>query len=616
VKEDPRWWLASEEDRPHEKIMRVVKALDQALDPIKERMARAARLYDPTVEVSGSVMDNLGAVGPYPLPGESRGPVTMNVVKSAIDTVTSMIAKNQPVPSFVTDGANYSMALRAKDLERFMEAEFARIGIYEKAVRMFLFGTCAGLGPLKIYEADGKAEADAVAPWDLVWDPAECMAGPPRQLHHLRFVDRDVLKSLFPDEADFIDAASADDKIRQWTDYRSIDSELLAVVESWHLASGPDETDGVHAVCIEGHTLLWEKWEDPCFPFVFFRWAERLAGFDGCSLSEELAGIQNKINKINWHITRSHDTSNSYVLVQLADAGLRIKAAGGGDPLRLLAYRGSAPPQFITPPAVAPELYQHLIYLVQQAYRIAGISELNATAQVPAQFESSVALNTYNDINTQRFSIQAQQYERKLLEVARLIMRLMKRISDDKVEARWRTGNVAKTIRWGDVKLDEDMYVMSIKASSITSRTPSGKIDAAVNLANAGLLDKAELRRIIDHPDLQRPLDLENSSIDHAEAIIERLSRGEYVPPERYDNLQVAIKYVANAFMMMKDAGAPDNVLDGFRLWLKTAVAKASPGMPGMPGMAPGGAPGPAGPQVPQMPGPGGMPGGMPMIKS
>lgn len=576
---DPRWWVPPDSpDDPDEpwkdgwkRIMAVVRYLDEGEANVKQRMARAARLYDPAVEISGAHLDL--SVGPYPLTSD-RGPVTMNIVKSAIDTVTSMVAKNQPRATFMTDNADYSTTQRAKGLERFIEGEFQRTEVYDDAVRMFRDAAITGTGALKIHEDEnGKASVQRVLPWELVVDDAECLAGAPRQMHELRFVDRDVLKALYPDRAVEIEMACADDKIRRWNSYRQVESELIPVVESWHLPSGPDEDDGRHAISIDGCTLRWDPWKKDYFPFVIFRWAERLTGFWGCGLSEELAGIQNKINKINWHITRCHDLTNSYVLVQSVDAALRIKASGGPEPLQLLPFRGTIKPEFVTPPAVQPELYRHLDYLIQQAYRIAGISEMSATSQKPAGLESAVALQTYNDIETQRFSIQAQRYERAILEVARQIVRLMHDIGGNDTTTNWRSGNLSKTIKWKDVKIDEDIYVMSIQAASIQSRLPSGRIQAAIELGNAGLLERDELRRLVGHPDLERSMSLANASIDHAEAIVERLTNGKYDPPEALDNLPVALKYVTQSFMILKDKeGVPEEILDNFRMWMRQAL--------------------------------------------
>lgn len=614
---DPRWWLVEETDGAHSTIIELVRALDQDLEEKRERMMRCARLYDPTAEFMGSDIEF--KTGPYPL--DRGGPATMNVVRSVVDTVTSMIAKNRPRAAFVTDGADWSTAERSKGLEKFIEGEFQRTEIYYDAVRVFRDACIAGLGALKIFEEDNRASIERVIWEELTVDEAECRAGPPRQLHQTKFVDRSMLKVLYPDFEDEIDAACTSDISRRWTSYRHVEEQLVPVIESWHLRSTPDSDDGVHAIVIEGATLVWESYTKDYFPFVFYRWAEKLTGFWGCGLAEELAGIQNRINKINNHIGRCHDFANSFMVCGAEDAALTLRPVRG-QPFQSITYKAPNPPQFVTPTLVQQELYSHLQFLMATAYQIAGVSELSAHSQLPAGMDkaSGIAIQTFADIETQRFSIQAQRYEAMFLEAARQYVAIAKEIAERKGEykAVWNTRNKRRSIDWGDVDMENDLYTISIEAASLLSRTPAGRIQAAIELANAALLERDELRHLIGHPDLERTLSLKDAALDHAMAVVEQLNRAEYVPPEPLDNLAIAVPVVSNAFLKAKDGKAPENVLDTYRLWLRAAVDVLSPPeqmappgtlegqpMPGAPGQGVPEQP-PSIPTPPQMePGPG-----------
>lgn len=596
---DPRWWLAKEGVMA-DRIWLVVRALDEALESTKLRMIRAARLYDPTIEIMGTTMDMI----PFGDPSYVRGPVTMNVVKSAIDTVTSMVAKNQPRAAFLTDGASYSEYMNAQDLERFVEAEFQRSDVYDDAVRMFLDAATMGTGFIKVWANEGDDEPciDRVYPWDIVVDEAEHQSGGIRQLHHLRFIDRDILKAMYPDKAKKIDEAAPVQELRLLNRYRQFDPHLIPVIQSWHIPSGPEEDDGVEVMSMEGVILGKKEWPYPYFPLVTYRWSERLTSYFGASLAEELAGIQNKINKINWHITRCHDLANSYVLVQPSDHKLSVKRGTGRDPLQLLIYNGMKP-DFIVPQAVPRELYEHLVYLQAQAYKIAGVSEMSAASQVPKQLESGLAIQNYSDQETQRFSIQAQRYERSILDVARHLVRLMHRIGGKGTEARWKSGNLYKTIKWSDIDIDEDKYVMSIEASSLQSRTPSGRIQAAVELGRMKLLEPEQIRKLIGHPDIDRTLSLANALEDHAESICEKLSKGQDVVAEAADNPEGVLQHVLASFWIMRDRGAPDNILDCYRRFMASAVREINKPKPASAMTPPGMPPGPV-PMAPGQPGP------------
>lgn len=617
MKLDPRWWLAEGPDSPGgedhraRRVVDVVTHLDEALKAVKLRMVKCARLYDPNVEFVGSELDLVA----NQFQEISRGPVTMNVVRSVIDTVTALIAKNRPRPVIMTDGADYGLQMQAKDLTRYLEAHFQRNDVYGDLVRMFKDACVAGMGAIKVCERDGKPYVERVL-WDnLIVDDVECRVGPPRQLHEQRFIDRDMLLEMYGGDADVEEAirkAWVDDKVRRLGSYRMIDSELIPVWEGWHLRSTPDASDGIHYIAIPGKILLWEEYEHDEFPFVFFHWNERLTGFWGSGLSEELAGIQNKINKINWTITQRHDLSNSYVLVEAIDAAMKLKPMGGpAEPLQFLPYRGKQKPEFVVPPAVQPELYQHLVYLTQQAYAIAGVSQATASSEKAKGLDSAIALQTQADLEASRFAIQSQHFEKSALQVARLILRVAREIAKSDANADmttiWRSGKIVRKIDFRKVDMEETMYMMNIESASIQSRTPAGRLQAAMELGNAGLIDRETILRLIDHPDLSRTLSLENAAIDHAEAICEMLARGEYRQPTVLDQLPVAIKYVTKAYNIAQDTpNCPERVLDAFRTWIRYATNEMSrqpPAQP-QPGMMPDPLMG-AAPPMPQGP-PGG----------
>lgn len=587
-REDPRWWYLNPDLESDEQIklanmrlMRTVRALDQQQQDDKLRMARCERLYDPNSTLVGITYEL--RTGPYPL--ETRGPITMNIAKSAVDTVTAMIAKTQPRAAFMTDGADWSTMMKARDLERAVEGEFQRLNLYALTPNWFRDAAITGQGILRPYwdEQANRPEIERVC-WDqIVIDKNEWMTGRGRQIHELRFIDKDLLMSMYPDKADEIAEYAKRDVVRYWTSYRTVEDNMVPLIESWHLPDVPpvdedgnpvENHGGIHTINMDGVCLLWEEYVEDEFPHEMLYWAERTKGFWGCGLIEEVAGLQNRINKINWHIAKCHDLSNTYVVVEAADAKIRVKQSGGNVPLQVLPFNGTRPPSFETPMAVQKELYDHLLYLVQMVYKLAGVSELSAASQKPEGVESAIALQTLSDMESQRFSMQQQRLERGIIGLARKIIKLYKRAAEnddikDKIpEASWKTHNVIKRINWKKVNMPEDLYVISIEAASMMSRTPAGRIQAAVELGNAGLFERDELRRLIGHPDLERAYDLDNAYDEHAERIIEDLLHGKYRAPDMTDGVERVLPKVAAAFVRALDGKAPEDILDGFRSWL------------------------------------------------
>lgn len=601
MKESSRWWEADEADA-HDVVFRLVRELSDRNRPDKERMLRCLRLYDPNANYAGASIEVSNA--PWPFQEISAG-VVINVVQSAIDTVRSMISKNRPAASFQTDGADFTTTRLAKDLEKFCEAKAHQVDLYEDLEQMFFEAAQVGSGFVKGLERDGEIDVEVV-PWEAIEvDQEECIGGgEPRSMHEIRFVSRSVAAALFPDHADFLETIpehnGIEDGLRRFNSYQQFDSDMIPLVESWHKPSAKGAGDGRHSIVAEGITLLWEDWSKDHFPIIKFDWAKRPRGYFGIGLAEMLAGIQNRINRLYSYVSRCHNLANTFLSVGAADATLKLRASGGqgASPVQVLVSKDpNRPPAFLTPQLVQPEVYQHLIWLIQMAYQLAGISENAARSEVPRQFESSVAINTYNDIQTQRFSIQAQKYEKTALRVFELMVELQGELSEgDKTEVYYRTGDIVKRIRWKDLKTKKNFYTMSIESSSLMSRTPSARQQAAIELGNAGLYERDELRRLVGHPDLKRVDNLKNAALDHAEAVLEKLLDGESgVVPEPLDNIPVMLQVISNGFLKAKDEGAPEEILDGLRSFLMrcTNLLNMTPPPPQQPMQPPQGAPPP-----------------------
>lgn len=613
------WWDVKE-DGVHEAVWNYVRSLGDDQRDIHERHFRCAWLYN-----NQPIANDYTFVGT----GMEMGPVTENVIESVIDTATSMIGKQRPRPTFMTDGALWSVQRRAHRLGLFMEAEFHRLGLYDLGARSFRDACVFGTGGVKIYARRGKVVVERFLIDEIRVDERECRVGPPRQIHQVKFVDRSTLKAIHArgkkkaDIADMIDKANATDPSGTgylWTTWQRVERNQVIVVESWHLPSAPGEKDGRHVISMDNGTLLDEPWEKDYFPFVFYRWSERLTGFYGRGLAEQLAGIQLRINKLNRFIARAQDLiSVPRIFVGPADAHIKEKMSNR---IGLICItRSGQPPTFTNPPAVAPEIYTYKEQLKQAAYQFAGISELSAQSKKPEGLESAVALREFNDIETSRFAIQAQRLEGWYLEVARQMVGVYKEIAGDKVNpvAIWKARKRFQQIEWKDVDLEEDVYSMTIEASSILSRTPAGRLQGVIEMAQAGLIDQDEARRLMGHPDLERSMSLYNAAIDDAEAAIEELLDGKFSAPEPFENLALCIHRIQMAYLKAKRDGAPEDILAGFRDWLDLAVnemngaqaATPPPTMPapnGMVGAPPPGqlpVPLPAAPATPQpAPGP------------
>jgi len=561
---DNFWWEEPEETM-HEAVIAHVESLEEMQKYIHEMNIRNARLY--------SNVDLLGldwTLTQRDYSRKSLGRVTENLIQSVVDTATSIIAGNRARVTFQTDGAEFSVQRRARLLEKWVEGKFDETNFHREATRAFRDAVIFGTGALKIYEHNGDVRCERVLIDEIKVDEMECRSSEPRQLHQVKFIDKEVLKAEFPDFTKEIEESTRE-SARNSGAYRSIDPNTAVCVESYHLPSGPDEKDGKRVICIDGATLVSEEWTNDYFPFIFYRWSEPVCGFYGQGLAEQLTGIQLRINQLNHFIQKAQDLiAVPRVFVDIASKNLKMQI--NNEIGAIIPYRGK-PPVFHTAQAVSPEIYNYKESLWRRGFEIAGISQLAATSRKPAGLESAVALREYNDINAQRFAYNAQEFERIAPLAAERYIDIARAVHEDGGECKsvFHAKKLVEKICFKEAKIHDGTYKIRLEPASILSRTPAGRSQQVVEWSQAGIIDTDEARRLLNHPDLERTADIVNAAIEDIEATIEDLLDGKYHPPEPYQDLTMGMKRVQLAYLKARREGAPEDILEDMRRWIESA---------------------------------------------
>ena len=231
-----------------------------------------------------------------------------------------------------------------------------------------------------------------------------------------------------------------------------------------------------------------------------------------------------------------------------------------------------------TPTTYAPlggipgELFSHLDRLYQRAYEISGISQLSAQSLKPAGLDSGKALREYNDLETERFMAVAKRYEKCFMNAAEIMIDMAKDLylSEGDFSVKAKDGKFVETISWKDVNMDADKYLMQIFTTSSLSSTPAARLADIQDLLAAGFIGKEDALKLLDFPDLEASMNMLNSDSTNLEKIIETMmDKGEYFPPEPYQNLENALRKVQQAYLMYKVQGAPDERLELLRQFME-----------------------------------------------
>lgn len=566
------WWETKNRDDLHSAVHKTIEALKKKQAGRAQDNLRNMRLYG-NLEILGLRSDSYHRT-------KSLNKLTLNVIQSNVDTATSKIAKTKPKVTFLTDGGDYSAQSRGKKLEQFSSGWMHKAGLYDLGPQVFRDSGIFGDGLVYFYpkfqEKSFSICVERVFPEEITIDEDEAIYGNPRQLHRTKYINREVLKSKYPKFKRQIDEAPGP-KNNYLVEDRP---EVIEVYESWHLPSGPDSKDGVHCLTVQNATLEHEDYKLEWLPFEKYGWNPRVLGYWSQGIAEQLTGIQIEMNKLLKRVQLAmHLCSVPRVMVE--NGSKVVKQHLNNDVGSIITYEGTLP-QWDSQNKVQMELFAQIENLYQKSFEITGISQLSAQSKKPSGLDSGKAIREYHDIETERFAVQAQRYEQfyvncceKMIKMAKHYEEMGKEI-DFNVMAQ--NDYSIEKINFKDVNMESDAYVMKPWPTALLSDSPAGKLSDVMDLMSVGLIDKRQASVLLDYPDIKSITDRNNAPTRNIEMVIEEIvERGNYVPPEQFQDLSNGIVMMQTSYLHYMNMKLPEQRLELFLRWIDDAMAIVNP---------------------------------------
>lgn len=563
------WWR---EPSPFHAIVQAIKWLDNDQQQVYDLNLRNLMLYGNRAAYGLNASDYTDRLQ---LPS-SR--LTLNVVQSVIDAAVSQIATIKPRIINLTDAGNWAQQQRARKLNQWTQGIFYETDAYKLGKMAFRDACIFGTGALKIIERDGRAALERVFIDDLIVDNRDARNGNPKQLFEVRELPRDVVAAAFPDYADEI--ASSGNSMRIHNSLESSVTDLVSVAEAWHLPSGPDADDGKHVICVDNCDLLVEDWTKPYFPYGFLRWGISPLGFWGWGIAEQLTGVQYEINFTLQKIQK---------LMTLATSQLWIRKGSGinknkmtNDDFAVMEYT-TEPPTVMNVAPVHPAYYGWLQQIYRHAFEITGVNQLTAQAEKPPGLNSGKALDTYQDVQSQRFMEVTQQYEQFFVEIANKLADKTAEIADREgtyaVKARSRKG--FELLDWSEVRVDRDDYITQPYPTNFFPQTPAGKWNQIQQMLAAQFLTPEEASELLDYPDLESITKLKNAPMEYVQKVIQTIVEdGEQTRPEAYSPLGLLMQMLPLEVLRAEQDGVPEERIDALRDYINEVQRLMQMAMP------------------------------------
>lgn len=560
-----------------------------------------------------------------------------NVCRGAADTLTAKVAKHRPLPQVLTQNGDWKARKRGKKMTKLIEGCFYNLRIFEAHARRIVRDACVfGRGGLRVWRQGKRLKVERVHPLELFVDEWDARYGEPRNLYHVRWMDRGVVTEAFARSADgAIDKAAKqaiDDAVgATLIDYaddedgESSTVDMVQVAESWHLcddeeahaSSGgpPDdhECTGRHCIVVQGMDLVDEPWDRPSFPIALLHYNEALFGFYGQGLVEQLEGFQSSINYASERLEEMIQQSGVVITTPLGGEITDTEIRNGIG--TLLTHKPGLAPQVLQFDLVNEHIRARPNELREQALNDAGLSQMSVQSEKPAGVEAAVAIQALDDIETERFIIFGRQYESWCLDVSRQLIACIRDIAKEfgDFEASVPLKGGMLPLSWKDVYVDG--FELRIFPTSLLPQQLGARLEKLMQLFNSQVIDRAVFLRELDAPDLAAELDMETADKLNVDERLESMLETDdpedanaYKPPTPYQDFSWAARRAQQLLNKAETDGAPDENLGLIRRYIddcEESKARMAAEEQASQGPAPGLPPGPPPPDaMPPMPPP------------
>lgn len=558
-----KWWLTKDKSKSASEMLTSVQFLKENQNYRYRQTSVFARLYGNQSLFSFAGVNISKMDQTYGLPQERP---TFNLVQSCTDTLVSRISQSRPQPIFLTNNGDYKQRTLAKKLNSFIQGEFYQTKAYDIAPQILKDACVVGTGVLHTFETpDSKVGLERVLATELLVDPSEAMYGEPRQLYRVKLVDRNVLIENFPKAKELIELAAKGTPDNSNDSSKSV-SDMVIVVEAWHLKSGELATDGRHMLAVSSGSLIDEPYLKDRFPFTFLHYSPRLLGFWAQGLAEQLMGTQIELNSILYTISRAIKLVGVPRVFQ--EQGSKIAKAHHNNEVGVIVTYSGVKPSYEVAPCNAPELYAERDKLIQYGYQQCGVSALQATSQKPQGLDSGEAIRSYDDISTDRFASLERRYTNMFIDLAYQQIDLAKDIAerDGKYQTIYPNKNGIKEIDLKAADIIDNPFVIQCFSQSSLPKDPAGRLAKITEMIQAGMITIQEGRRLLDYPDLEQNEKLVNAGEERIYQILDDIiETGKYTPPDPFMDLLLAETITTQYYNLYSQAKLEESKADKLR---------------------------------------------------
>jgi hypothetical protein len=483
-----------------------------------------------------------------------------NFTKSAVDTFVSKISGANVRPYVMPIAGDYQTSRTAKSLQHYFDVWLDEQHAYPKSVMCMRDAAIFEYGVIGLDTENLGLER--IPPWEYALDPAEYQAGTVTMAVRGR--------KSFPLAAligKIKEKGGNDELLKRFEDNPQEKSNYIQV---WDLYTGEKWEIFGNTQLYEPEKLDYEQYGGLYRrPFVEIYYTKPLKGSFSTSLVDDLYPIQRQVDELVKRLDVA--TRNSVISMIMVPQGSGVKASDIETGVHVYPYipgeSGGRSVEILTPPPVNSMYRELLEFYRDQMYEISGISKLSAQAKAPSNLDSGKALDTMEDIESERFNTQLQQFVHFLVDVVRVAIDcfpkgkpVISKVGLDKVT-------------WGDARKQRDTFSLQFSAASSLSKNPEEKQNEIEFLFSMGLIDTSQIAGFYEQPDLENVFSAVNAENNYVECIIDRCIKEGETDFNETVNLDLLKKKILKQINLMEAAGDDQKYIDNLVKLLKAVDA-------------------------------------------
>lgn len=237
------------------------------------------------------------------------------------------------------------------------------------------------------------------------------------------------------------------------------------------------------------------------YPIVNVYYNEPINNGKTVSIVDELEGIQTQIDLINSRIAATSQLTPANLVFIDEQSGLKASEVNNKDcqiyPVGIQPGNTANPVNVVTPVPFDPSWSAMLDFYINKAYDMIGISQLSAQSRKPSGLDSGVALQTMEDIESDRFEVQVNHFINAYIDVTRKLIEIIPEdveiLPADKYQS---------TMTWATLKEQNNLYKVQYSAATSLSKDPAERAKQIIQMSQIGLINPSKAAELMDMPDL------------------------------------------------------------------------------------------------------------------